>query len=184
MTICYHITSLLLLLTSLGCAPVSSDKLTAGKGNESVNLADKQKEKPWGKMVGGLQTRIWFEPDHSTFAHGEKIVVRFALRNGGDHNQTILIRGFWPNHRVDVFKGDALAPLTKEGSEVRKLFGMGGTEEKTAPRIVKPEGVVESYRPVELTGLFDLSQPGEYRVRITYQDSEPVPSNDLVFIIK
>jgi len=145
---------------------------------------ESKKEAPWGKVVAGLQTRISFASDRSTFSKGEKIIIRFALRNVSDQSQTILVRGFWPNHRVDVFKGKAEASLTKEGSDVRKLFGMGGTEEKTSPRVVRPQGVVESYRPVELNKLFDLSQPGEYRVRVTFQDSEPVPSNELVFTVK
>lgn len=184
MSIFYHFTRLFLLCVALGCAENSSHDPTTEKGNEQVSPTKEQKEKPWGIVVAGLQTRIWFENDRTTFAKGEKIIVRFALRNVSDQNKTILVRGFWPNHRVEVRKGTRDVPLTKEGSEVRKLFGMGGTEEKTASRVVKPQAVVESYRPIDLTKLFDIAEPGEYRVRITFQDSEPVPSNELVFNIK
>lgn len=185
MSILCHVTGVLLLCVAIGCAQQFSDEPAAlVNGDESVSPAREKKEKPWGIVVAGLQSRIWFENDRTTFAKGEKIIVRFAIRNVSNQNQTILVRGFWPNHRVDVFKGKLDAPLTKEGSAVRKLFGMGGTEEKTAPRIVKPQSVVESFRPIDLTKLFDLSEPGEYRVRITFQDSEAVPSNDLVFVVE
>ena len=177
-----RIAGCVLLLVIGGCGSVPPEDATAA--DTPKQPANKEKKTiVWGPVTSGFQTRVWFEEDRPTFKAGEPVRIRFAVKNVSEKEQIILRRGFWPNHRVDVFIDGKDARSTKEGAKVRKLFAPGGTQEKTSPQVVKPGRVVETFEPIDLTTLFDLSAAGEYRVRILYQDGEPIPSNELTFKI-
>ena len=171
-----------LMLATLGCdCTVPAEP----KGEKAASPPPEKEKKviEWGPATSGLQTRVWLEEERSIFEVGEPIRIRFALRNVGEKEQVILRRGFWPNHRVDVLLKGKDVPLTKEGASLRKLFAQGGTQEKTAPQVVKAGALVESFSPVDLTKLFDLSAAGEYQARILYQDGKPIMSNEVTFNI-
>jgi hypothetical protein len=141
---------------------------------------------PWGEEARGFRARAVAEGD--SFARGEPVLVRFALRNVSDEPQTVWRRGFWPNHRVDVTGSDgepvALTPL---GEQKRKAFLDDGPVEKSAPHTIEPGETDDGYEPYDLAELFALDTPGEYTVAMIYQesaDSPPVESNALPFEVR
>lgn len=136
----------------------------------------------WGAATGGLQTRIWTKESRRTFLVGQSILVFFEIRNASDQDQIVMHQGFWPNNRVEVFAGAELAKLTPLGKRRRDAF-QNQIHEKTSPKNLPPGAVDSAWEPFDLSKMFDLSQPGEYKVRVVHDSVETVASNELTFQI-
>jgi hypothetical protein len=149
----------------------------------SIESDDVRAPDEWGASVDGLQVRIWFDGVRREFAPGAPVVVRFAIRNAGDADRMVVHGGFWPDNRVDVFRGDDLAPLRPYGEGRRSSFG-APTREKTASQVLRPKEIDEAWTPIDLGKLFDLSEPGRYRVQVVHRTARPATSNELHFEVR
>ena len=150
------------------------------------------REPTWGKVAGGLQSRIVLDDtpaaadrvrDPASCRHS----VRFLLRNVGKEEVVVWRRGFWTNHRIDVTGPNGKpATSTPLGLDKRREFLAAGPREKNAPQPLPPGAIDEAYDPICLEEHFELKQPGEYRVRVLYQEAVASPrvvSNRLVVVV-
>lgn len=141
-------------------------------------------EHPWGPPSDGLRSQVWAE--RVRFRVGDPIVIRYRIRNEAKTPRTVWHSGFWPNHRVDVTTADGqdVAP-TPDGRRVRDAFSPNGPREKNVPVALASGQIDDIWPELDLTGLFELSRPGRYRVAIRYQEGEmaPVVSNSLEFVV-
>ncbi len=120
----------------------------------------------WGEPVAGLRAGIWSEKD--TFQVGEPIMVRSAIKNLSLVKQTIWVSGF-SNQRFDLERSNGKeVKLSSLGLRARSAFDPRGARDKNASFSLKP-GQTFITSQQDLTKLFDLSAPGRYNVRYSYE---------------
>ncbi len=89
-----------------------------------------------------------------------------------DSSRPIVIWSTWAplNHRVEVEDSRGHAPPeTETGAEWRKAFSPNGARDKNYPVRIPARGEVRPHARFDLAKLYRLG-PGEYRVRVTYED--------------
>jgi RNA polymerase sigma factor (sigma-70 family) len=124
----------------------------------------------FGPEVNGLRAKASLRLHR--FPVGEPIPVGFTVKNVSPQVQVLWHSGYWPNHQVVV--QDAAGkepPLTPRGEQVRKAFAPGGQRDKNVRVEVQP-GREDLEAPQDITTLYDLTRPGRYRVRITYEEKQ------------
>lgn len=118
---------------------------------------------------------------------GEPIQVRYELQNRSRQSRLIMHQGFWPDHGIFVQTAAGMpVPRTDLGEEYQRLFDSPDPPtEKIATRMLEPGQTDDAWEPIELTELFQLDQPGDYRVYVRYRDRAglDVESNTLSFAL-
>jgi hypothetical protein len=152
----------------------------------AIAMAQPLNDAPWGDEARGLRARVTLDADD--VADAGPLVIHYEVQNVSDKPLTVWRRGFWPNHRIDVAGPDGEpATRTALGDQKRRAFLDPGAIEKSAPHTIDPGAIDDAYEPYDLRELFTLEAPGEYTLRVLYQESAetpPVESNELRFHIK
>jgi hypothetical protein len=140
--------------------------------------AEEDPEGNWGKPVDGLQMSIRF--DKASFAPGEPIVANVIFRNLTNH--LMAAPAFVPDYHSELVVADEKGkPLeTRETIEERKLVEEGKiTDFQRRLRHILQDPKWASLMPhcqykctVALDKLFDMSQPGRYRIFVLYRDKD------------
>jgi hypothetical protein len=136
----------------------------------------------WGKEKNGLVSRVTAEK--AEFKAGERIYIRYQIKNIDDEARTVWHSGFWPNHKIVVLDGDGKeAAPTAAGRERRGAFAPGGPRDKNVPVKLNRGDVDDAWVAYDLRELFVLDQPGKYTVQYHYEETkgEAVKSNVLEF---
>lgn len=148
---------------------------------------------PWGapaKMVDegssevGINSRVTLknQPGNPApvLAIGKEAVVLYEVENVSAEPLAVWHAGFWPNHRVLLFRpGGEEAPLTPYGEKVRAAYSPRGKRGKNARWSLAPGKVDITEGGYDLTELFDMSLPGVYRLQIEYEEEFAMASNVL-----
>lgn len=169
------------LQASIGCGLEDAGAPSGGSQEKSSEKSKVEEEHKivWGSTVDGWATRIWTKDDRSEFMVGKSIPIHFAIKNVGESAQFVVHRHFWRDHRLDVYLGDELAPLTKRGEKLRQAFNQPGPDEKVTSKELKPGEVDSTWSTIDLMAHYDLSKPAEYRVQVVHQARTLIPSNEL-----
>ena len=116
---------------------------------------------------------------------GKPVEISYEVKNEGKTDLSLWHAGFWPNHLIEVQHAVSGAdlPASKWGAQVRSAFSPQGPRDKNVQWKLSPGQIDSSEGSYDLARLFDLSQPGYYRVRVRYQEEILVESNVLLFYV-
>jgi hypothetical protein len=125
----------------------------------------------FGDEVNGLRSKISLATQN--FLIGERIDVKYKVKNVSSGEQIIWHSGFWPNHLMLVRDADGKEPpLTWMGQRYREAFSPGGPRDKNAPVAVPPGGEDAAYEEYDLTKLYELIKAGTYTVQYIYDEEQ------------
>src|SRR5262249_51166627 len=143
------------------------------RGRPMTTLSNSAGSDPLGhaKVV-----ELTLELSKRSYATGEPIHVRSAIRNGTDQEVTIWLSGFWPNHRVVVTDVEDHEPaFTTFGRSCRDAFAPGGGRDKNVALKLRPGESYAAGPKCDLNALYRF-KPGRYHLAITYEDLQgPTP---------
>jgi hypothetical protein len=140
--------------------------------------------KGWGKPANGLASKIAAEK--AEFKVGEKIFLRYQIKNAADEERTVWHSGFWPNHKIVVLDSTGVeVALTPLGRDRRNAFTPGGPRDKNVPMKLAPGDVDDAWVSYDLREMFILDSPGKYTVQYRFEETkgDAVLSNVLEFTL-
>jgi len=152
---------------------------------------------PWGAparavesgQIAGLRARVRLASSADdalpVVAAKPPLAIRYEVKNVSPQPLTLWHSGFWPNHRIRLFRPDGgEAPLTPHGRKMREAFAPRGKRGKNVEWIVEPGKVDDTEGRYDLTELFDLSRPGLYLLQVEYEEEVRLHSNVLPFWVQ
>lgn len=121
----------------------------------------------WGTTNNGLRTHV----DVNTETNSEHAVVELSFQNVSENYIRIWQSGFWLNTTIQCWDnlGNPAKP-THEGEMLLKLFSPGGDRSKNVLVALSP-GQIYRVQPVELESIYQITRPGEYKIRAIYEEN-------------